>query len=80
MAWQNDPMRLFRRPDGRYYAILDPVPDLFGEPVIVMFHGSIHSRMGGSRSWPAPDIDVDAVARLRAGHGYREDVADTDCP
>ena len=65
-------MRLFLRHDGRYYAILEPVTDLLGDEVLVTFHGSVHNRMGGMKSWPVTAVDAGAIARMRLRHGYRE--------
>mgnify|MGYP005614558253 FL=1 len=48
-------MRLFRRDDGRYYALLDPGYDLFGDPVIITFHGNVWSRAGGEKTYWVPE-------------------------
>lgn len=68
-------MRLFRRPDGRYYAIFPPTHDLFGDPVIITYHGSSDSHLGGVKTY----YTTDDVARLertlvltRLRHGYTE--------
>jgi len=65
-------MRLFHRADGRYYAITEPTPDLFGELVITTFHGSVNSRMGGIYDYPADRFSVDQIVRARLRHGYQE--------
>ena len=63
-------MKLFKRTDGRYYAIGQPAPDLFGDQVVVAYHGSIHSRIGGVRTWPASQLPH--LVKTRLAHGYHE--------
>lgn len=71
-------MRLFRRQDGRYYAILDPSRDLFGDPVIVTYHGNKNSRAGGEKTYWAPEEGdgiekvYHAIVKTRLRHGYVE--------
>lgn len=69
-------MRLFHRDDGRYYAILEPVIDLLGDRILITYHGSIHNRMGGVKSWPTAAVDAEAIVRIRLRHGYREITGD----
>lgn len=68
-------MRLFRRPDGRYYAILPPARDLLGDWVLVTFHGSSQSRRGGCKTYVAASGDglreiERQMIRARLRHGY----------
>lgn len=70
-------MRLFRRPDGRYYAIAEPRQDLLGDSVIVTVHGSAHSRQGGVHTYPGEVATLDALVRRRLRHGYAEVPCDT---
>ena len=70
-------MRLFERPDGRYYLIADAQRDLLGDHVVVTRRGSKFSRRGGCKTYVGQDpIDLDKViervARTRIRHGYRE--------
>ena len=69
-------MRLFQRADGRYYAILAPFPDLFGDPVVVTFHGNVHSRIGGQKTYFCDYGDgfraIECLVKTRLAHGYRE--------
>ncbi len=65
-------MRYFVRPDGRYYLIQAPAPDLLGDPVILTFHGSRHSRLGGVFTYLEAETSVEEIVRTRALHGYAE--------
>ena len=71
-------MRLFRRDDGRYYALLDPGYDLFGDPVIITFHGNVWSRAGGEKTYWVPEEGgaiekvYASIVKTRIRHGYRE--------
>lgn len=65
-------MRFFTRTDGRYYAIHEPMSDLLGDQVIVTFHGSVHSRLGGVHSYLADTVSVEQLVRIRYRHGYVE--------
>jgi poly(3-hydroxybutyrate) depolymerase len=65
-------MRIFRRPDGRHYAISHPAPDLLGDLVIVTFHGSTTSGIGGVHTYLANQTTVDQIAQTRIRHGYVE--------
>lgn len=65
-------MRLFRRPDGRTYAIADPQLDLLGDSVIVTIHGSVHSRRGGVHTYLSELISIEELVRIRCRHGYLE--------
>ena len=65
-------MRYFTRPDGRYYLIQEPGPDLFGDPVILTFHGSRHSRVGGVFTYLEAETSVEVIVRARVSHGYTE--------
>jgi hypothetical protein len=65
-------MRLFRRPDGRTYAIAEPHPDLLGDSVIMTLHGSTHSRRGGVHTYLADVTSVEDLVRTRIRHGYAE--------
>jgi|GEM_PF-3109571 len=65
-------MRVFKRPDGRIYVIAEPCQDLLGDTVIVTRHGSVHSRRGGVHIYLGSQTSVEALARLRLRHGYRE--------
>lgn len=69
-------MRLFRRPDGRYYVILQPTVDLFGDPIVMTYHGSQNSHQGGCKTYYCADGNgsraVDQLVKLRLAHGYKE--------
>jgi len=65
-------MRVFKRPDGRIYVIAEPCQDLLGDTVIVTRHGSVHSRRGGVHIYLGSQTSVEALARTRIRHGYRE--------
>jgi hypothetical protein len=65
-------MRIFQRPDGRIYVIAEPSQDLLGDTVIVTRHGSVHSRRGGVHIYLGSQTSVEALARTRIRHGYRE--------
>ena len=72
-------MRLFRRQDGRYYAILTPTTDLLGDQVVITFRGSMYSKMGGVKSYlveagQGADIEQQLV-KTRLRHGYIEVVS-----
>jgi hypothetical protein len=68
-------MRLFKRSDGRYYAICPPVRDLLGDEVIVTFHGNVRSRQGGVYCYPAAAMSVEQLVKIRQQHGYVESYA-----
>ena len=68
-------MRFFTRHDGRYYAICPPARDLLGDQVIVTYHGSACSRLGGIHSYPAATVSVEQLATIRRRHGYVESSA-----
>ena len=69
-------MRLFRRDDGRYYAIAAPEADLLGDMVVMTFHGNQKSRAGGIKTYVAgiqdPDRVVEEIVKTRLAHGYAE--------
>ena len=70
-------MRLFERPDGRYYVIGEPEQDLLGDHVIITRRGSRYSRLGGEKTYfGASLLDLDKVitrvAKARIRHGYTE--------
>jgi hypothetical protein len=65
-------MRIFRRPDGRHYAISHPAPDLLGDLVIMTFHGSATSGLGGVHTYLANKTTVEEIANTRLQHGYVE--------
>jgi hypothetical protein len=65
-------MRLFRRNDGRYYAIAEAHRDLLGDSVIMTIHGSSHSRRGGVHTYPGSGVILDALVKTRLRHGYAE--------
>ena len=70
-------MRLLRRSDGRYYAIFPPTRDLFGDRILITYHGSVHSKMGGVKTYfcASDEAIVEAEKRLtktRLAHGYQE--------
>lgn len=65
-------MHLFRRPDGRHYAIFQPAPDLLGNEVSVTFHGSSNSRLGGIHSCLAGKMTVAQIAGVRLRQDYME--------
>jgi hypothetical protein len=65
-------MRYFVRPDGRYYAIQDPAPDLLGDLVIQTCHGSRHNRLGGVYTYLEGSISVEDIVKIRLSHGYTE--------
>lgn len=72
-------MRYFKRPDGRVYSIFPPALDLIGDWVVLTVHGSLRSRMGGSKTYPADDreaaLRLEArIAQTRVRHGYVEQV------
>lgn len=75
-------MRLFRRTDGRYYAIMNPTTDLFGDYVIVTYHGNEKSRAGGEKTFWAPEEGggieklYSAIVKTRIRHGYHEVAVD----
>jgi hypothetical protein len=68
-------MRIFRRPDGRHYAICTPAVDLLGDLVIITFHGSAMSGVGGVHTYLADQVTVEQIAQTRLRHGYVEAVA-----
>lgn len=65
-------MRLFRRPDGRTYAIAEPQTDLLGDSVIVTIHGSRFSRRGGVHTYLSALTSIEELVRIRTRHGYLE--------
>ncbi len=70
-------MRLFERPDGRYYVIYDPEYDLLGDRVVVTRRGTRYSRRGGSKTYFGADprqLDrvILSIAKTRIRHGYSE--------
>ena len=70
-------MRLFERPDGRFYLITDPHRDLLGDHVVVTRRGSRYSKRGGSKTYAGQDpMDLGhlivRVAHIRILHGYVE--------
>ena len=65
-------MRMFRRPDGRYYLIAQPHQDLLGDWVIMTIHGSIRSRQGGVHTYLAAMTTLDDLVKTRIRHGYAE--------
>lgn len=69
-------MRLFRRPDGRYYFITSPYQDLLGDTVIMTIHGSSTSRLGGVHTYLASLTRIEDLARTRIRHGYSEIAGD----
>ena len=64
-------MRLFRRQDGRYYAICEHI-DLLGSAVIVTYHGNKNSRAGGLKTYVADTMPIERIVRTRIAHGYKE--------
>lgn len=69
-------MRLFKRADGRVYAILEPGPDLIGSWVVQTYRGGRHRR-GAVRTFAAvTEMEALAIssklAKLRLRHGYIE--------
>jgi hypothetical protein len=71
-------MRIFRRPDGRYYLIAEAQPDLLGDSVILTLHGSVHSRRGGVHTYLSSVTCIDDLVKTRLRHGYTEDLNDID--
>lgn len=71
-------MRLFRRPDGRYYAIAQPQQDLLGDWVVMTFHGSDTSRLGSLHTYLTSMIRVEELVKTRVRHGYSEVPCKTD--
>ncbi len=69
-------MRLFSRPDGRYYAVFDPEPDLLGDSVILTIHGSHYSKLGGVFTYLASQVSTAQLAAQRIRHGYQEIAAE----
>ena len=63
-------MRIFKRPDGRYYLIAEPQLDLLGDSVILTLHCSAHSRRGGVHTYLSELISIDELVRIRCRHGY----------
>lgn len=71
-------MRLFRRPDGRYYACTEPMRDLLGNLVLVTFHGNKRNRAGGIKTYVVGAAQSvakieRAIVRTRLAHGYSEE-------
>ena len=71
-------MRMFRRPDGRYYMITSPYQDLLGDSVILTIHGSASSRLGGVHTYLASRTRIEDLVRTRVRHGYSEVRGGTD--
>ncbi len=73
-------MRFFRRPDGRVYSLFPPAQDLLGDWIVLTVHGSLKSRQGGVKTYPAADqvsaakLET-AIAKTRLRHGYIEQPA-----
>lgn len=70
-------MRFFRRPDGRIYSLFPPAQDLLGDWIVLTIHGSLNSRQGGVKIYPAADqlsaAKLEAgIAQTRIRHGYIE--------
>ena len=71
-------MRFFRRPsDNRIYSLFPPAQDLLGDWIVLTVHGSLRSRQGGVKTYPAADHDSaarleSAIAKTRLRHGYIE--------
>jgi hypothetical protein len=65
-------MRIFKRPDGRYYVIASPMTDLLGDAVITTFHGSEHSRAGGVFTYLLSEMSEADIVKTRLAHGYVE--------
>lgn len=70
-------MRHFRRHDGRVYTIFSPAQDLFGTWVVLTVHGTLRSRQGGLKTYPAADLVAatkleTTIAKTRIRHGYIE--------
>jgi hypothetical protein len=70
-------MRYFKRADGRLYSIFPPARDLLGDWVVLTTHGSVWSRQGGIKAYPAADhlaaVKLEAaIAKTRLRHGYSE--------
>ena len=79
-AYAGTMMQLFHRPDGRYYAILPPSVDLLGDLVLMTFHGSTRSRMGGVKTYVGASGEAlqeieRQVILARKRHGYLADDA-----
>lgn len=74
-------MRYFRRSDGRIYSLFPPAQDLLGDWIVLTVHGSIHNRLGGTKTFPAPDqaaavLLENRIAQTRCRRGYIEQLAD----
>ena len=70
-------MRLFRRQDGRYYAICSPTRDLFGDRILITYHGNERSNAGGIKTYYSDTDDAivhaeQVIVKLRLAHGYEE--------
>ena len=70
-------MRLFRRQDGRYYAICSPTRDLFGDLILITYHGNERSNAGGIKTYFSDTDDAivyweHVIVKLRLAHGYEE--------
>lgn len=71
-------MRFFRRPsDNRIYSLFPPAQDLLGDWIVLTVHGSLRSRQGGVKTYPAADLASAAkleagIAATRIRHGYVE--------
>jgi hypothetical protein len=61
-------MRLYISP-SRYYAV-SVERDLFGQPVIVCYHGGRHNRLGAIRTEPFERKRLREIAKDRRAHGY----------
>ncbi len=71
-------MRFFRRPsDNRIYSLFPPAQDLLGDWIVLTVHGSLKSRQGGVKTYPAADLASAArleaaIGRKRLARGYIE--------
>ena len=69
-------IRFFRRPDGRYYVILESETDLLGDLILVTRPGSDGSRRGGQKIYCCIDGQAEKIERrlvaTRLRHEYEE--------
>ena len=70
-------IRIFRRPDGRYYAVCEPIQDLFGDRILITYHGTKYSKMGGIKTYFSETDEAiteieKIVIKTRLAHGYQE--------
>jgi hypothetical protein len=61
-------MRIFRRPDGRYYVIAQAHRDLLGDWVVMTLHGSVTSRLGGVHTYLASMTSIEDLVKTRIRH------------